>query len=109
MFQTTLEQFKRSYKYCSILIAIYLIKGGNCNFCNAHVTNTGPVKVNQRMAVFGFVIMGLKPRNFIELEPKFQSFKVWVSALLSNLQLLTGKDRPNFNWVVNAQQCFADI
>ena len=61
------------------------------------------------MAVFGFVILGLKPRNFIELEPKFQSFKVWVSALLSNLQLLTGKDRPNFNWVVNAQQCFADI
>ena len=33
----------------------------------------------------------LKPRFFLVFEPKFQSFKVCVSALLSSLQLLTGK------------------
>ena len=48
---------------------------------------SGPVKVNQIMAVFGF-------------KPKFQSFRVWVSALLSSLQLLTGKDKPKLNSVI---------
>jgi hypothetical protein len=49
------------------------------------------------MAVLGFEILGLKPKKFLGFEPKFQSFKVWVSALLSSLQLLTGKDRPKLN------------
>ena len=42
----------------------------------------GPVKVNQKIAFFGFEILGLKPIIFLGFEPKFQSFTVWVSALL---------------------------
>ena len=64
---------------------------------NRLLPESGPVKVNQKMAVFEFETLGLKPRIFLGFEPKFQSFKVWVSALLSSLQLLTGKDRPKLN------------
>ena len=49
------------------------------------------------MAVFVFENLGLKPKKFLGFESKFQIFKVWVWALLSSLQLLTGKDRSNMN------------
>ena len=58
---------------------------------------SGPVKVNQKMTVFRFEILGLRPKMFLRFELKFQCFKVWFSALLSSLQLLTGKDRPKLN------------
>ena len=32
--------------------------------------NNGPVKVKQKIVVFGFEILGLKPRNFLGFEPK---------------------------------------
>ena len=63
------------------------------------VPNIGPVKVNQKMAVFGFEILGLKPKNFpgselvlVWTQVKF-CFEVWVWSLLSSLQLLTSNDR----------------
>ena len=37
------------------------------------VSDNGPFKVNQKMAIFRFGILGLKPRHFPRFEPKYKS------------------------------------
>ena len=58
------------------------------------IANKGPIKVNQKMQFSGLKLWVWNPEIFLGLNP---SFKVWVWALLSSLQLLTGKDRLEFD------------
>ena len=61
------------------------------------------------MTVFWFEILGLKPINFIGFEPKFRSFKFWVSALLSSLLFLVYFNRPYGNSKDKSLQMFANV